>query len=1127
MRRSVGAVLMVMVTMVAAALPEAASAASPQPAWTITAFPYTSTFEAGTVYNSNHGPAYMITANNVGGASTNGEFTVTDTLPAGLLPAPGFPPHGFYGHQQAEESGYFHLSCSAVAHKISCTGGLEDPLRPGIEPSVGPGEGVTLTVPVEVQANAAKNAAPTGGFLTDQASIEGGGAAVVKTAQPTRVVANGATGTVPFGFLPKPAGLHGELNEADGAPATQAGSHPYMMTIDGFNLTTEPSNLSTILAAGGGLRDATVTLPRGTVFDPAALPRCKESELERATAGCPEATQVGTIDLTLSIASAFGDGPVFQPLYNMVPPPGYPAELGFEVVPGTFVHFLGSVSSDGTFVLSAKANDVLARATIGGVRTTLWGVPSEESHDGQRGLCLFNAVGHTSGQGCEVPRTERPLLTLPSACGATQTTVAKIDGWEHPGAWVESTYQSTDLEGNPIGVEGCNALEFNPTIEAKTTTNQGDSPSGLEFHLHQVQHENSRELAVANLKDVTVRLPQGVAVNPSAAGGLEACSRSQIGLASEAEAEPVLFVEGPAHCPDGSKLGTAEVVTPVLSDEPTPGTQVPHVLHGSVYIAKPFENPFNSLLGLYLVVEDEGTGVIAKLAGHVEADPSTGQLTATFKENPELPLEDVKLNLFAGPRGSITTPLTCGIHTTSSTLVPWSTPEGESIHPTSSFETTGSCSESEGAAPKGYSFTAGTVDPLSGSYSPFVLKLTRPNGSQHLTGVDLTLPAGLTGKLAGIPYCSEAQIAVARSREVPRDGKLEEQDPSCPQTSQVGTVTVGAGSGPTPYYVTGKAYLAGPYKGAPLSMVIITPAVAGPFDLGVVVDRVALQVNLETAQIHAVADPLPTILQGIPLDVRSISLSLDRPGFTLNPTSCEAKSITGQVSTQAGQTAPLTNRFQVGECGRLAFKPSIAISLKGGTKRGGHPALTATVTYPKGGEYANIAQAQVSLPHAEFLDQGSISKACTKPVLLAGACPASSVYGQVKAWTPLLAAPLEGNVYLVGGYGYKLPALVAELNGQIRVLLVGKVDTGKNKGIRNTFEAAPDAPVEKFVLQMKGGPKYGLLENSENICKKRQVASAAFVAQNGKTLNLSPKISNSCKSGKKKKHKTKHGTKKH
>jgi hypothetical protein len=620
--------------------------------------------------------------------------------------------------------------------------------------------------------------------------------------------------------------------------------------------------------------------------------------------------------------------------------------------------------------------------------------------------------------------------------------------------------------------------------------------------------------ATAALDTARVTLPEGMTLNPSAANGLGSCSEAQVGRLA---VPGIHFDKTPNSCPDSSKVGTAEVITPLLD----------HPLKGAVYVATPFHNPFGSLLAIYLVIEDELSGTYAKLAGKVEPDPQTGRLTATFSENPQLPLEDIHLSFFGGNGAALKTPLACGTYTTTTTLTPWSAPEAPSASPSSSFAVSGtasgqgSCPTSEAQAPKEVGFEAGTTSPIAGSYSPFVLKLTRPDGSQHITGIQTTLPEGLLGRLAGVAYCPESGIAQAKSREATEQGKVEQSSPSCPSSSEVGTVTVGAGAGGTPFYASGHVYLAGPYKGAPLSLVVIVPAVAGPFDLGDVVTRVALNVAPYSAQIEAVSDPLPTILQGIPLDIRSIALNLDRPSFTLNPTSCEQKQIEGSVSTQAGQSAPLKNAFAVGGCGSLAFKPKLAISLKGPTKRTGHPALKATVTYPKGGGYANIARAQVSLPHSEFLDQGNLNLVCKQAELAAGTCPKKAIYGKVKAWTPLLDKPLEGNVYLGVGFGYKLPAMVAELDGQIRVLLKSKVDTDKQKGIRSTFEAVPDAQIEKFTLELKGGKKYGLLENSEDICRKTQKAGASFTAQNGKTLQLSPVIANSC--GKEKGSKGKHG----
>jgi hypothetical protein len=1344
--------LLATLVVLAVALPAAAQAAPPAaPAWAIEATPYPSNFEPGSAYDSTEGgPAYLVQVFNVGGAATSGAFTITDTLPKGMLPAGGFPPHGVYGRENEGETPTLPLSCSAQGRRVTCVGGTAGPL--------GPGEAASIVLPVEVEA--------TAGTLVNKAQVEGGGAPVAEAAQPTSISA----GASAFGFLP--GSPDGFTTEADGSVTSRAGSHPYQMTVAGINLTTNQNapGVEDLLASGGGLREARVELPKGVVINPQAATQCKEAELVNSE--CPAASQVGTFGIAVSIARGFGQAMSLRPLYNMVPPAGYPAELGFQVVQGSYEHLLGGVKSDGTFTLTAASRDILAKYAIGNVRTTLWGIPSDASHDAQRGRCmLMPLLG-----GCPVERDAKPFLTMPSACSGPLTTTVGVASWDEPDQFVNGSYPSTDLEGDPVGVEGCSSLGFEPQISAAATTDKGDSPSGLEFHLHQPQaivsdpdqgtdlvcapgqwegalftyaygwlrdgapiagadshvyevrsedaghsiqcevsatskeagpavstsaplqippgpaievptaslppsaHVTSQTLtitgskgeyilsyrekntppipfdagaaevqealeqaesigpgkvtvsgaaspftigftgalagvepnlsvlpteeeqaqkeaapaalssllacepgawsgsptfafqwlkkgvpiageegssyaapsgtvtgsiqcevsasnasgrtvaisaaadprvsippsigpdeggvppATANLKDATVTLPAGMAVNPSAANGLDACSSAQIGLSSPIGQTPVRFAEQPASCPNAAKVGTAEVKTPLLGK----------TLDGSVYLARPFDNPFDSLLALYLVIEDEQTGIIAKLAGHVEPDPGTGQLTATFAENPELPLEDVKLNIFGGPGGTLTTPIACGEHVTTTTLVPWSAPEGADAHPSASFQTSGACSSSEATAPKAFSFSAGTTDPLAGAYSPFVMKLTRADGSQHLKSLDLSLPPGLTGRLTGVPYCSNAQIAQAEARSHPEEGRIERQNPSCPAASEVGSVDVSAGSGPSPVSVSGRAYLSGPYKGAPLSLAIITPAVTGPFDLGVVVVRVALEVNLESAQITAKSDPLPTILDGIPLDIRSVAVNLGRPQFSLNPTNCEAMSIGAVVGTAAGQGASLSNHFQVGSCEELKFKPKLKVTLKGSAKHG-YPALKAVVTYPQAGAYANIARAQVNLPHSVFLEQNNLNKTCTKPVLLEGKCPAKTIYGTAKAWTPLLEKPLEGPVYLVGGFGYKLPALVAELNGQIRVLLKGKVDSGPNHGIRNTFEAVPDAPVSRFVLQMKGGKKYGLLINSENLCAKPQHVIARFTGQNGAVEQSRPLIARNCKGGHKSK----------
>jgi hypothetical protein len=1071
--------LAVLATITALFAPSAGAASPGGPAWQLAVVSYPTSFAPGTVATSEHGPGYEISAVNVGAAASSGELTITDTLPPGIRVAPTGV-SGEFGYQAASGP----LSCEVA-------GEPEEPEEEPVEPVVvtcrtsepiPAGQGASVLVPLRVPLTATA-------VLTTQASVEGGGAAAATGSLGTMVT----TALPSFGFVEGTYGAYGTVTGADGAAVTEAGSHPFQLTV-GMNFRdserTEASD--TMRTPDGGLREVNTALARGIVIDPQSVPRCKEVELE-SPSRCPAATQVGTVRVTLSLTgSPYKE---FVPIFNMVPPPGYPASLGFEVLEVAYIHLLGRVRSNGDYGLSGDVENIPAKVGALGTEVTLWGSPTDESHDSVREPCI------TDGGSCAVERRDTAFLSLPSSCsGNASDNVLRIKSWE--GRSAEAGFPLTDLSGAAERVSGCNSLRFEPTVEAQPTTDVSDSPSGLRFRLHQPQDLKYDHRSTANLKDTKVTLPVGMSLNPAAGDGLEACTQAELG-SNGAE---------PPHCPEASKIGTVEVKTPLLADP----------LPGSVYLAKPFDNPFSSLLAIYLAIDDEQTGVVVKLPAKVEADPVTGQLTTTVEESPELPLEDVSLDLFKGARAPLTTPLACGTHTAVADLTPWSAPEGATVERSDSFQTSvaadeGDCPASEAAAPDAPTFSAGTVEPSAGAFSPFTLKVTRADGSQRLTSIDTTLPEGLVGRLAGIPYCSDGAIAQAESRSHPDEGMLERQNPSCPLASEVGVVNVSAGSGPSPIYVQGHAYLAGPYKGAPLSLAIVTPAVAGPFDLGTVVTRVALLVNLETAQIHAVSDPLPTVLYGIPLDVRSIALNLDRTDFTLNPTSCNPMAVTGSATSATGSSAALSERFQVGGCSALAFKPKVKLQLKGQTKRSGHPALKAVVTFPKKGAYANIARAQVGLPHSEFLDQANLDKVCTQPQLKSDTCPAKSIYGHAKAWTPLLEKPLEGPVYLGVGFGHKLPDVVADLNGQIRILLHGRVDTTKHDGIRNTFEVVPDAPVSRFVLEMKGGKKYGLLQNSENICRKTQKASARFVAQNGKAAQLRPKIKNSCKRKKKNK----------
>jgi hypothetical protein len=1026
-------------------------------------------------------------------------------------------------------------------------------------------------------------------------------------------------------FGVQPGGFESSLLDESGAVVnpSQAGAHPGGQQIR-FTFNTKPSE-------GGGpdpdgnVKTIVTDLPPGLLGDPQASPLCAQKDFPPLDFGgysrCPTSAQVGvaTLDIGLGSGAPFPPGVFKTGVYNLVPPKGVLARIGFVFLVPIIVDI--KLRTSGDYGLTATVSNASTAVNIYGSTVTLWGVPADSSHDALRFRPGQFSPGEADGSPLPANLPLTPFFTNPTRCGVDLTTGLQVDSWADPGNFL--SYTST-----PMSFTGCDQVEFDPSIEAKPTTTLADAPTGLDFHLHLPQHDTlaqnevqslhvlategqlklgfegetttdlafnaggsevrsalealpaigagnvgvsggpgdatgstpyaivfkdalrrtdveeltvedgtaplqitggsgtfpgqasvattipgspegsvGAESATAHLRDAVVKLPAGMTVNPPSADVLAACSLSQVGMSSAGVADG-----NPVTCPDASILGKATVITPSL-DHPLPAV---------VYLARQNENPFGSLLAIYLVIDDPESGIRIKLPGKIEPDPVTGQLTVSFRENPQTPVEDIRMSFFGGPHASLKTPAACGTHTVTSALTPWTAPEGETKTPSSSFALTngpggGACPPAGAGAPNQFSFVAGTADPTAKAYTPFSLKLSRADGTQQLSKIDTTLPKGLIGKLAGVPYCPDAALAAAANKS----GKAEQAASSCPAASQVGTVDVGSGAGPTPIYVSGKAYLAGPYKGAPLSLAVITPAVAGPFDLGTVVVRNALYVEPETAQVHAVSDPLPTILQGIPLNLRSVAIKLDRPDFTLNPTNCDPLAITGSALSVFNQAAALSSPFQVDECGRLGFKPSLRFSLKGETKRSGNPAVTAVLKAPKGD--ANIAKTTVLLPSTSFIDNNHISNPCTRVQFNENACPAKSVLGIARAFTPLLDEPLEGPVYFRANGGEReLPDLVADLNGQIHVTLVGFIDSVGKKGsekrrVRTRFANVPDAPVSKFVLRLYGG-KRGLIENSVNLCRSPGAATVQMDAQNGKTHDFDTPFAAKCGAKKSKSH---------
>jgi hypothetical protein len=896
-------------------------------------------------------------------------------------------------------------------------------------------------------------------------------------------------------------GLHGldvGFGAEGGGADTQAGSHPFAMTTD-LGVDTVEDPVLKVQVPAGDFKDLTVKLPPGLVADRDATPQCAIVDfLPPGEPRCPPSSMVGIAEVEVgNLGAALQSAKI----YNLVPPPGAVAKLGFLAV-------VAPVSLELGLSQSPPYNGVARQAGIPQItpfysaEVEVWGTPAAKAHDAARGGPAGVA--------------ERPFLTLPRSCTGPMPTTFEATSWQ--GGFFAETILSHGDGPEPLGMTGCGKLGFSPGITAQPTDHSAQSPTGLDFGLNIADEglANPEGIAQSDLKKAVVTLPKGMSVNPAQAEGLGVCSESEL-KGEKLESEPG---EG---CPQSSKIGTVEVESPLVQGE---------VLKGALYIAKPYENPFNSLLALYMTIKSPKLGVEINLAGKIEPDPVTGQLITTFggegtEPLPQLPFSHFRLHFNEGARSPLITPPGCGTFTTKALLTPWANPE--SPYETGSAFTIdsgpggGPC-PSGGSAPFHPGFSAGSLNAAAGTYSPFYMRITRQDGEQDMTRFSSVLPPGVVGRIAGIPYCPEAAIAQAKSRTGAHGGTEELEHPSCPAASRIGRTSAGAGVGSQLTYVPGSLYLAGPYHGDPLSVVSITPAVAGPFDAGTVVVREALTLNPVTAEVEvdgSASDPIPHILQGIPLNVRELEIYADRPDFTLNPTSCarsQARATLWGAGSALQPTAEtpvgLSSPYQAVNCAKLGFAPKLQIKLKGGTKRGAHPALEATVT-PRPGD-ANFGSAVVTLPHSAFLDQGHIRTICTRVQFAAGAgngagCPAGSVYGQAKAWSPLLDEPLQGPVYLRSS-SHNLPDLVVALHGLVNVELASRIDSVKG-GIRSSFESIPDAPVSKFVLQMQGAKK-GLIVNSTDLCAGANRAKANLTGQNGKRFGAKPVVGAGCgKSG--------------
>jgi hypothetical protein len=844
----------------------------------------------------------------------------------------------------------------------------------------------------------------------------------------------------------------------------------------------------------GELETVRVDLPVGLSVNPSATVQCPLATFEASAGNCPKASEVGKSAVTAGFAIALPPftGLTEVPVYNVVPKEGESARFGLELA-GNEVFLEGDVAWSGDYhegftIQVPKALPV-----------------------GLEGLILKNRLVFDGRAG------DGTFITTPSTClgeaftqsGSIYSTFLRAASYaeeESPGYVFPQSAEPPLESPIPPGTspKSCNTIPYAPAIVTSPGTGATNSPSTATVGITVPHIKGGDSQDSSDTRTAVVTLPQGMGINPAAATGLQTCTDQQFGKG----------IRNEVTCPPQSVIGSVKIESPPLPE-------ADHQLEGPVYVGKQLSR--DPLSGdeyrIFINAVSARYGVDVRLEGKVRANPVTGQLTTTISEAPQVPFTSFVLHFLDSPRPAVlSTPPTCGPNQTGAVMTPWS--GNPPARPNGSFQLTslpsgGGCPKTMAERPFAPGFALAPKSNRAGAYSPLSLTLTRPDGQQELKGAELTLAPGMTGKLAGLVYCKAPELAAAAAR----GGAEEAAHPSCPSKSLVGGVAIEAGTGPSPLKIEGKAFLSGPYKGAPLSLAVITPATAGPFDLGTVVVRVALFVDPVTAQIDAVSDPIPDVYGGTPLSVRAIRLDLDRKEFTLNPTSCEKLSSGGAIrgggadptNVAAWSSFAVSAPFQTSKCEEPKFRPKLTTKLIGSRKkmrRNGHPQFRATLEARAGD--ANIARAALTLPHAEFLDQGHIGTICTRVQLAADDCPQRSVYGRAEATTPLLDDPLKGPVYLVSS-NHQLPDLLADLQGQVDIQLHGVISTKKAR-TKTVFSPVPDVPVSKFVLNMSGG-KRGLLVNSRNLCVRKAFSFLNFKAQNGKKLKVKklPLRTPSCK----------------
>ncbi len=885
--------------------------------------------------------------------------------------------------------------------------------------------------------------------------------------------------------------------EEGGELTRQAGAHPFQVS------SFVSLNQSGVPEAVALPKSLIGQLPAGLIGNPSPIAKCSLGDFLTIVSGledvCGQATVVGVAMVGINELGTLGLKTFAVPIFNLEPSIGEPARFGFYL-PGTPVFLDPSVRTGGDYGISLGSTNITQTAALLWFKLTFWGVPGETKHDLQRGIRCLQAARQEENQKCDLlgEPSPAPFLSMPTSCEGPLVTSIEAASWLEP-------HNVLSTPGAPMqALDGCNRLSFEPSIRTTPDGGDGSTPTGLNVDVHVPQDSVTvaKGLAEANVKNITVTLPEGVAVNPSSGDGLAVCGEGEVGYTGSSNGAS-LFTSGiPASfCPDASKIATVTIHSPLL----------PNALTGAVYLAAQDQNPFGSLFAMYIVAQDPVSGTLVKLAGEVSLDPGTGRITTTFTGNPQLAFEDAEIHFFGGQRAPLATPARCGTYTTQAVFAPWT---GEPpVSSKDSFQITSGPNGSPcpGAAlPFDPSVTGGSISVQSGGFTAFSTTIGRPDGNQNIKRVTFNMPPGLSGILTGVKLCGEPQANLG----------------TCPATSLIGESIVSVGVGPDPYSVKGgKVYLTESYGGGTFGLSIVNPVKAGPIDLAphlgaieracdCLVVRAKLQVDPQTAALTVTTDPIPQILAGVPLQIQHVNVLVNRPGFTFNPTDCEPQKIVSTIESWEGAQSTLTVPFQVTNCAALGFKPQFKVSTSGKTSRKTGASLKVKLAYPKAafGSQANIHSVKVSLPKQLPSNLKTLQQACPHTVFETNpaGCSAGSRVGTARATTPLLPVALEGPAYFVSYGGAKFPELVIVLQGYgVTVQLHGETFIDEHTNITSsTFHTIPDVPVGTFELELPQGPNSALAAPAGlcNITKTVLVKKKLTIrSKNGHTRTITRK----------------------